>query len=146
MLFLIAAETGFSWPYLAGLSGALYGVATLTLLLAELRLPYSPGANDNASAVAVNLEIASKLAQQPLQSTDVWLAFTVAEEVDHRGLKKLLREHKTLRKAAFIDLEGVEVSVRANCVTSLARGSCGTIDPIQGFLNWQVKLRTDIPG
>jgi len=90
----------------------------LVLLLAELRLPYSPGANDNVSAVAVNLEIASKLARQPVQSMDVWLAFTGAEEVDLRGLKRLLREYKTVCKAAFIDLEG---SVRASCVPSLGR-------------------------
>jgi len=106
-LYLIGAATGSSWPYFAGLPGVIYGIATLGILLAELRLPYSPGANDNASAVAVNLGIASKLAQEPLLSTEVWLAFTGAEEVDHRGLKRLLKGHQELSDAYFLDLEGV---------------------------------------
>lgn len=106
-LYLIGAATGSSWPYFASLLGVMYGIATLGILLAELRLPYSPGANDNASAVAVNLGIASKLAQEPLQSTEVWLAFTGAEEVDHRGLKRLLKGHQELSGAYFLNLEGV---------------------------------------
>lgn len=106
-LYLVGAATGSSWPYFAGLLGVMYGIATLGILLAELQLPYSPGANDNASAVAVNLGIASKLAQEPLQSTEVWLAFTGAEEVDHRGLKRLLKGHQELDGAYFLDLEGV---------------------------------------
>jgi len=106
-LYLVGAATGSSWPYFASLLGVMYGIATLGILLAELQLPYSPGANDNASAVAVNLGIASKLAQEPLQSTEVWLAFTGAEEVDHRGLKRLLKGHQELDGAYFLDLEGV---------------------------------------
>ena len=106
-LYLIGAATGSSWPYFASLLGVTYGIATLVILLAELQLPYSPGANDNASAVAVNLEIASKLAREPLQSTEVRLAFTGAEEVDHRGLKRLLEDYQELSDAYFLDLEGV---------------------------------------
>jgi len=106
-LYLIGGATGWSWPYFAGMSGVLYGIVTLVILLAELRLPYSPGANDNASAVAVNLGIASKLAAEPLQSMEVWLAFTGAEEVDHRGLKRLLKGRQELSGAHFLDLEGV---------------------------------------
>ena len=106
-LHLIGAATGWSWPYFASMPGVMYGIASLGILLAELRLPYSPGANDNASAVAVNLGIALKLASEPLQSTEVWLAFTGAEEVDHRGLKRLLKGHQELSDAYFLDLEGV---------------------------------------
>jgi len=107
VLYVIGAATEFSWPYFASLPGALCGAVTLVILLAELRLPYSAGANDNAAAVAVNLGIAGRLAQDRLRSTEVWLAFTGAEEVDHRGLKRLLQEHEELRDATFIDLEGV---------------------------------------
>ena len=91
-LYLFGAATGSSWPYFVSLPGTVYGTAALAILLVELRLPYSPGANDNAAAVAVNLGIASALACEPLSSTEVWLAFTGAEEVDHRGLKELLKE------------------------------------------------------
>ena len=106
-LYLFGAATGSSWPYFVSLPGTVYGTAALAILLVELRLPYSPGANDNAAAVAVNLGIASALACEPLASTEVWLAFTGAEEVDHRGLKELLKDHRELRDACFLDLEGV---------------------------------------
>lgn len=43
--------------------------------------PFSPGANDNASGVAVVLELARRLARDRLRQTEVWLAFTDGEEV-----------------------------------------------------------------
>jgi len=107
LLYLIGAASGFTWPYLASFPGVAYALAMLTVLLLELRRPHSPGANDNAAAVAVNLELATRLAQEPLKETEVWLAFTGAEEVDHRGVKVLLREYPELGDAYFIDLEGV---------------------------------------
>lgn len=107
LLYLLGAASGWHWPYWASLPGGAYALATLLILLAELRRPYSPGANDNGSAVAVNLELAARLIEEPLQRTEVWSVFTGAEEVDHRGLKLLLKEHEVLREAWFIDLEGV---------------------------------------
>ncbi len=106
-LLLLGATSGWGWPYSASLPGAIYALATLIVLFAEMRLPYSPGANDNAASVAVNLGLATQLAREPLETTEVWFAFTGAEEVDHRGLKVLLKEHPELRVALFIDLEGV---------------------------------------
>ncbi|MCK4394741.1 M28 family peptidase [Candidatus Bipolaricaulota bacterium] len=107
LLYFLGAATGWHWPYLASFPGAFYVLATLIVLLAEMRRPYSPGANDNAASVAVNLGLAERLTKDPLEKTEVFLAFTGAEEVDHRGLKVLLKEHTELREALFIDLEGV---------------------------------------
>ncbi len=107
LLLLLGAASGWSWPYLASLPGAIYALATLIVLFAEMSRPYSPGANDNAASVAVNLGLATQRAREPLETTEVWFAFTGAEEVDHRGLKVLIKEHPELREAFFIDLEGV---------------------------------------
>jgi len=107
LLYLLGAASRSQWPYLASLPGAAYALATLVVLLAEMHRPYSPGANDNAASVAVNLGLAEWLTKDPLEKTEVFLAFTGAEEVDHRGLKVLLKEHTELREALFIDLEGV---------------------------------------
>jgi len=107
LLYLLGTATGWHWPYLASFPGAFYILATLIVLLAEMRRPYSPGANDNAASVAVNLGLAERLTKDPLEKTEVFLAFTGAEEVDHRGLKVLLKEHTEFREALFIDLEGV---------------------------------------
>jgi Zn-dependent M28 family amino/carboxypeptidase len=58
--------------------------------------------------VAVALEVGTRLASQPLAHTQVWLAFTGAEETDHAGLYALLHEHDSeLRQAAFLGLEGL---------------------------------------
>ncbi len=83
-------------------------LAALGLLLADELEGYVAGANDNATAVAVLLGLAAHLKHHPLQHTEVWLAFTSAEEVGCVGLHKLLDEHgHTLHNAYFIDFEMV---------------------------------------
>lgn len=108
-LYLVGALLGGpAWVWRLSLLPAGYVVGTLVTLWRDTQTPFSPGAHDNASGVAVALEVGRRLMARPLQHTEVWLAFTGAEETDHRGLKVLLREHgNLLRDAAFIDLEGV---------------------------------------
>lgn len=108
-LYLMGALLdGPTWAWWLSLLPAGYILGTVITLWRDERTPFSPGAHDNASGVAVALELAARLVAQPLRNTEVWLAFTGAEETDHRGLKTLLRQHAaSLRDAAFIDLEGV---------------------------------------
>lgn len=74
------------------------------------RSGYIDGASDNASAVACLLELAAVLRSQPLEHTEVWFAFTGAEEVGGLGLHALLdRYSETLRDAWFLDFEMVGV-------------------------------------
>lgn len=109
LIYLAGALLGGPpWAWWASLVPAAYLVGTMVTLVRDDRMPFSPGAHDNASGVAVALELANRLVRQPLRQTRVWLAFTGAEETDHAGLKALLRQHgAALREAAFIDLEGV---------------------------------------
>ncbi len=104
----ISAVTGvLAWAFAAGILG-LYALGTIGFLLYELRNPHSPGAIDNASSVAVALGLAEEFAVKPLRNTELWLCFTGAEEVDHRGIKELLRRyHHELSGAYFLVLEGV---------------------------------------
>lgn len=107
MLYLLGAILdGPGWVWWASLLPAGYVLGTVITLWRDERTPFTPGAHDNASSVAVALEVASRLVTCPLRHTEVWLAFTGAEETDHRGLKTLLRRHD-LRQALFFDLEGV---------------------------------------
>jgi hypothetical protein len=108
-LYLIGALLdGPMWMGWVSLLPAGYILGTVVALWRDDRTPFSCGAHDNAASVAVALEIGACLAAQPLQNTQVWLAFTGAEETDHAGLKTLLRQHDSVvRDAAFIDLEGV---------------------------------------
>ncbi len=107
ILLLSGALTGIRAFHYGAAPLALYALATIAFLSVEFRNPHSPGANDDASAVAVALEFAARLIREPLERTEVWVCFTGAEEVDHRGAKELLRRHPELRGAWFVVLEGV---------------------------------------
>jgi acetylornithine deacetylase/succinyl-diaminopimelate desuccinylase-like protein len=99
---------GPSWVWWVSLVPAGYVLGTVITLWRDDRTPHSPGAHDNAASVAVALEIGNRLVKRPLEQTEVWLAFTGAEETDHAGLYMLLDKHRSLlRQAAFLGLEGV---------------------------------------
>jgi hypothetical protein len=71
---------------------------------------YSPGANDNASGVGTILALAERLSEEPLQNTEIWLAFTGCEESGCDGMLSLIKEHgRTLKEALFIDFEMVGI-------------------------------------
>ena len=55
--------------------------------------PFSPGANDNASGVAVALALAKELSKKPLSHTEVHLAITGCEEVGAYGMAAFLEQH-----------------------------------------------------
>jgi hypothetical protein len=109
LLYLTGALLGGpGWVLWASLLPVGYVIGTVVTLWRDERTPYSPGAHDNAASVAVALEVGARLAAQPLHGTQVWLAFTGAEETDHAGLYALLRRYgAVLRKTAFIGLEGL---------------------------------------
>jgi hypothetical protein len=72
--------------------------------------PYSPGANDNASSVGTLLAIAKRLQEQPLQNTEIWLAFTGCEETSGDGSLALVTQYENqLKDAIFIDFEMVGI-------------------------------------
>jgi len=96
------------WLWWGSLLPAGYVVGTIITLWRDDRTPFSHGAHDNAAGVTVALEIGARLVTRPLENTEVWLAFTGAEETDHAGLYALLRQYGSLlRQAAFVGLEGV---------------------------------------
>ncbi len=114
LLYLASALfDGPPWVGWASLVPTAYVVGTVITLWRDDRTPFSHGAHDNAAGVAVALEIARRLASEPLQQTEVWLALVGAEETDHSGIHALLREHQSLfgeasgPGAAFIVLEGL---------------------------------------
>ncbi len=98
------AETGEKWrkASLAGLALA------LPYLLGDELGAYVPGAADNASAVACLLGLGAHLKRAPLKHTEVWLAFTAAEEAGCLGMHALLDAYgDQLKDAWFIDFEMV---------------------------------------
>jgi hypothetical protein len=123
---------GPRWVWWASLLPAAYVIGTVVTLIRDERTPLSPGAHDNAGSVAVALEIAARLAERPLASTEAWLAFTGAEETDHAGLNALLREHDdSLRGADFVGLEGLG---SGDLVYLARQGLCARYEPDPGLL------------
>lgn len=106
-LALNGAAQLFGWKKIRGLTTAYLAAAFGSLTLDNLG-PFVAGANDNASAVACVLGLGGQLSQEPLENTEVWLAFTAAEEVGLLGMHTLLDNHREeLADAYFIDLEMV---------------------------------------
>jgi hypothetical protein len=61
----------------------------------ELRGEDAPGANDNASGVAVTAELALAIAREPLASTRLVFLATGCEEAGLLGMQAFLRAHDT---------------------------------------------------
>jgi hypothetical protein len=102
-----------------GSGGFLFGGARVTaagalLLLSALGLQWaraacSPGANDNASAVAAMLTCAEQLLAQLPPDVEVWLVGTGAEEVGCCGMHALVAAHPEWRsdRTFFVNFECV---------------------------------------
>ena len=92
---------------LAGAVAIAAGVRPLTALHAGLLLdtasrPTVPGANDNASGVAALLEVARRLAHDPLPGTEVLLVFPGSEESGMGGMRQALADHPLDPERSFV--------------------------------------------
>jgi hypothetical protein len=145
LLYLLGALLGGpAWVWWASLLAAGYVLGTVITLWKDERTTYTPGAHDNAAGVSVALELSARLAAHPLLNTEVWVAFTGAEETDHGGLYALLREHgQVLREAAFVGLEGVG---SGQIVYLIRQGVCFHYRPDPPLLALAEKVAKDHPG
>ena len=81
--------------------------------------PFTNGANDNASGAAIILEIASKIAQEPLRNIEVWMLCTGSEEVGSYGIQAFIKEYKeVLKKFWGINIDNVGGKNVGVCFTS----------------------------
>ncbi len=129
-LYLLAAITGvqvFAW---IGLFLAIFHfLGWFTGVTADLG-PYSPGANDNASSVGTVLAIAERLKAQPLQKTEIWLAFTGCEETSGDGALAFIKNYgEQLKDAVFINFEMVGIGNAISYIREEGNISRYTIPP-----------------
>lgn len=101
---------GLPWAWLVTpfLLVVLYG--GIVLLHREVVGTFIPGANDNASGVAVALEVGRYFSSHPLAATELWCVFTGCEEVGFAaGMDRFLRRHRDELSddTAFIVLDNV---------------------------------------
>ncbi|MFZ2098474.1 MAG: M28 family peptidase [Anaerolineales bacterium] len=117
-LYILAVLTHvqvFAW--LGLFLGAFHFLGWFTGVTADLG-QYSPGANDNASAMGTVLALAERLKGQPLQNTEVWLAFTGCEETGCDGMLALLKQNgDQLKEALFVDFELVGIGDSLSYIT-----------------------------
>lgn len=94
ILYGIGTSTQWSWIWFFTFPSALCAIGLAALCVHADRTPFSPGANDNATAAGLVLTLAEHLRAEPLESTRVWLVCTGAEEVQHYGATDFFRRHR----------------------------------------------------
>jgi len=114
LAFVVSWFAEFTLPQWVGVP-LLVAVVVMMVVLVQAQLsPYSVGANDNAAAVGVNLELARHFQAHPLKHTRLWFVFTSAEETGCQGATAfLMSEGDELLQAYAVALEGSGVSAPA---------------------------------
>jgi len=108
------------------------GDRALVLIAHHDAVPGSPGANDNAAAVAVLLTLLERWASRPPR-TRVRLLFSACEEIGYLGSRAWVREHGVgdVRGVLSLELPGVGDSLAvwdAVAPTPFLRTVCGTLE------------------
>ncbi len=83
----------WQWARWLGLLAGLVQAFALGMCLHADFTPFSPGANDNASGVAVSLALAQHLQEIPLAHTETHILLTGCEEVGAYGIAAYLQKH-----------------------------------------------------
>jgi hypothetical protein len=112
-------------------SGAAGGMAALGLAFLderELRGVDVPGANDNASGVAVAAALAAEVAGRPLESTRLVFLATGCEESGTIGMRSFLERHDT-SGWLFLNLDGVAAPATLRWLPREGVGRTWAADP-----------------
>ncbi|MGC8874843.1 MAG: M28 family metallopeptidase [Chloroflexia bacterium] len=106
-LVSLPALLGLQWAlgtpwlgYVQGFSAGYLGLSFLLLVHRETLMPFVPGANDNASGVAVLLRLAEELTD--LEQTALWFVATGCKESGAHGMRHFLRHYPFPKQEAFI--------------------------------------------
>lgn len=122
LLFLVGIFSDARWlRMLALVPGAVILLAFGLMVQADFT-PFTKGANDNASGVAVALALAQRLHEQPLQRHAVHLVFTGAEEVAGYGANAFFAQHRDeLKNAIHLVIDQVGDKQSDPCVVRSER-------------------------
>ncbi len=109
LLLTTSLITGLDLLWTISLLPSLFLLSGIILLLQrEIWGRYTPGANDNASAVGVMAELADRFAKKPLHNCDLWFVGSGSEESGIIGMTNFLKSHlKELKDPLFINLESL---------------------------------------
>jgi len=97
----------FFW-YMGLIASIPPSLALIALLIKAAGGSATPGGNDNASGVAVLLELARVYTRRQPHSTDLWLVSTGSSDAGGAGVRKLIKKYRReLKGVNFILIEGV---------------------------------------
>ncbi len=94
VLYGLGTVTQWGWIWPVSIPSAVCAVLLAAICIQADCTPFSPGANDNATAAGLVLTLGEHLASEPLEHSRVWLACTGCEEVQHYGAIDLFRRHQ----------------------------------------------------
>ena len=94
-------------PLLSRPVGLFFLVQAALLLHRERTAPYVNGANDNATGVAVAVQLFLEEAPRLPPGVELWLALTGAEEVGARGARALLRDLPPPAQTLVLNIDNV---------------------------------------
>lgn len=107
-IFALGIVLPFPWLRIMAIGPMMVALGMFILMLQADFTSFASGANDNASGVGVVLDLAERLAADPLEHTTVWIILTGCEEVGCYGAEDFIRRHKSeLRHAAWITVDTV---------------------------------------
>lgn len=92
--YLAGILAQWNWLWYATIPSALSAIILFAICWEAHHAPFSPGANDNASAAAMVLTLAEELKRNPPEHTRLWFVLTGCEEVQHYGMINFLKRHK----------------------------------------------------
>jgi len=107
-LYGLGTVTQWGWIWPVSIPSAVCAVLQLAMCIQADRTPFSPGANDNATAAGMVLALAEHLGAEPLEHSRVWLVCSGCEEVQHYGAIDFYRRHRDkLRDPTAVVLESL---------------------------------------
>jgi Peptidase family M28 len=111
LLSVLRLFTGDSTALTAAQFAVAVVLLTGVMLLSDVGLSdVVPGASDNASGVAAVLELARRLAAEPLRNLEVWIVFPGANEGLMLGMRQWMRAHAgdlDPRRTFFVNVDSV---------------------------------------
>ncbi len=146
LALLLFAFTGWQWLKLVALGFVPVHVTVFGLTWQPDTTPYSAGANDNATGVGVVLDLAERLARQPLSGTEVLTLITGCEEVGSVGMQAFIDRHRNeLQGALGVSIDNVGGAGAGVCYTSV-EGMVIPLKPSPLLFGLAEELRAAHPG
>lgn len=94
VIYILGAFTQWWWIWPASIPAAICAGLLAAMCIQADCTPFSPGANDNATAAGLVLVLADHLRSAPLEGTRVWLVCSGCEEVQHYGSIDFFDRHR----------------------------------------------------